>query len=152
MNPFYGAALACLLLIGAFGAGWHFGGQAPKLAAAKQELKQEAAEDTKRTTDQTTVAQEAKTYEAATDPLAPLPAPVVRLCYNSTTPAVPSAHPAGPGAHGPVPVPDAGGGDSHLPTYVQWNTRPLVQIGRNADAQVAGLQDYITRVCQAHAP
>jgi hypothetical protein len=149
MNPLYGAAAALVLAIGSFGAGWHFGRQGLELRDSKAVVKQAVAEDTKRTTDQTTVATEAKTYEAATDPLAPLAAPVVRMCDYTPATAMPSAHPAGSGAHAaaavpapaprdPVPGPDIG--------------RPVVQVGKFADARVVALQDYIQRVCQAKTP
>jgi len=134
-------------VIAAFLAGWHFGRQGLELKDAKTEVKQEAAQDTKRRTDEGTVAQEAKTYEAATDPLAPLAAPIVRMCDYSTP--VPTAHPAGSGAH---EAPALRAADPPVPAVTLWHTEPLVRDGHNADAQVVGLQDYIAHVCQAHAP
>lgn len=147
MNYLYAALGAIAYSIALFMVGHHYGALAPELAQAKTEVKQEAAQDTKRAKDETTVAQEAKTYEAATDPaLAPVTAPVVRLCKYTI---VSSPNPAGSGADAKLPVrapdpqPSVPGPDIG---------RPLVQIGHNADAQVAGLQDYIARVCQAKAP
>lgn len=133
----------------AFGSGWHFGRQGLELKAANAEVKQNEAQAAKRTTDQSTIAREATTYEAATDPLAPLPAPVVRLCYSPAAPAVPSTQPAGSGAHASPAVPAAAPAD---PVSGPDIGRPVLQVGVDANAQVAGLQDYIERVCQAKAP
>lgn len=149
MNYLYAALGAIAYSVAVFFGGYHFGTLAPKLAAAKTEIKQEAAEQKKDTADRTTVEKEAKTYEAATDPLQPIAAPTVRVCYYAPLPTVPSTHAAGSGVNAgppvraanppdPVPGPDIG--------------RPLVQIGHNADAQLAGLRDYIEHVCQARAP
>lgn len=137
--------LGAVLIV--FFAGYHVGGMAPKLADAKAEVKQEVAADTKRTADQTTVAQEAQTYEDAQ--LAPIAAPVVRMCEYAPAARLPSPNPTGPGTHAPaathgadpvppVPGPDIGPG--------------LLRSSTVAEAQVAGLQDYINRVCQAKAP
>jgi hypothetical protein len=143
MNYVYGAAGAIVLLVAVFFGGYHFGKLAPQLAEAKTEIRQEAAEDVKVAKDQTTVAEEAKTYEAATDPaLTPVIAPRLSVCYYAPL----QGHASGSGADAkppvrapdppnPVPGPDIG--------------RPLVQISHNADAQIAGLQDYISKVCQA---
>jgi hypothetical protein len=146
MNPFYGAAAAVFLLIASFGGGWYFGRQGLELTAANQVVKQEVAQGKKRTTDQSTVAQEAKTYEAAE--VAPLAAPVVRVCLYTPAASVSGAYPAGPRIDAPVdsrspdPVPVAAGPDIGP---------PLVQVGHVIDAQVAGLQHYIEHVCQAKA-
>lgn len=131
----------------AFGMGWHFGRQGLELKDTKQLASSESATIQKTSRDQVTVAGEAKTYEDAIDPLAPIPGPIVRLCIAA--PAVPSAHPAGPGAHAAAAVRAA---DPQLPAVVDWDSKPVVRQGRVANAQVAGLQDYITHVCQAHAP
>jgi hypothetical protein len=131
------------------------GGQGTRLEVATQQETIDAKLETKRANDETIVQKEGTTYAKAT--AAPIPdavAPVVSVCYYRTAPAVPSARPAGSGAHEPAAVPNAGGGDPYLPapTLIRWNTKPLVRIGRDADAQVAGLQDYINRVCLAKAP
>lgn len=150
MNALYAALGALLLAAGTFATGYHFGGLSGRLAAAQTVVKQEVATQRRTTTDQATVAEEAKTYEAAIDPLAPLPAPVVRLCYNSTArAAVPSAHPAGSGAAPGPPIPAA----AAAPTLPGPDIgRPVLQVGRRADAQVAGLIDYIQRVCRVPVP
>lgn len=139
MNVFYAAAVAVFLLIGSFGAGWHFGGQGVRLSNTTAEVKKDR-------TDAPIIAREGQDYAAATDPLAPLAAPIVRLCYSAPVPAPGSPRPRPAES---VPVPDTGRGDPGLPTYRKWDTRPLMQIARDADAQVAGLQDYIEKVCLA---
>jgi hypothetical protein len=86
------------------------------------------------------IASEKQAYEDAL--LQPIAAPVVRLC--SAPSPVPQAPPAARGTHGnasvPIPSPEAvvSGPDVGL---------PLVRIGHDADNQIAGLQDYIKRVC-----
>jgi hypothetical protein len=150
MNYVYGAIGGILLLVADFFAGYHFGGLAPKLATANTVIKQEAAEQAKDTKDQATVAQEAKTYEAATDPaLDPIAAPRVSMCYYAPSPTLPSTNTSGSGAHASAPVPAAAAPD---PVPGPDIGRPIVQVGHDANAQVAGLQDYIERVCQAKAP
>lgn len=142
-------ALILAAVLACFGAGFYVGHLSPALKAAKTVVRQEIAQQKKTIVDQATVAEEAKTYEAATDPLAPVAAPVVRLCYTPAFAPVPSPHPARSGtaqspalpaaaAPAPLPGPDIG--------------RPVVQLGIQADAQVAGLIDYVQRVCQARAP
>jgi hypothetical protein len=147
MNYVYGAAGAIVLLVAVFFGGYHFGKLAPQLAAAKTELKQEAAAQVTETKDNAIVAQEAKTYEAATDPaLDPVAAPRVSMCYYAPlTPMLRSA-PAGSGVNASAPVRAA---DPEPPVPGPDIGRPLVQTGHDANAQVAGLQDYITKVCQA---
>lgn len=140
-------AKAIGILVGlaiAFLVGYHFGGLTPQLKAAKAEIKQEAAQDQKRTTDQNTVAGEAKTFEKAQ--LDPLPAPVVRVCLYTPLATVSSAHTAGPRIDAPVP--------NRSPAPVPVEAGPdigpsLVRVGHVTDAQVAGLQHYIEHVCQA---
>lgn len=126
---------------------YHQGSLAPQLAEAKKELKVDARADAKRATDSKTVAEEAKTYEAATDPLKPVDAPHVSVCYYAPAAApVPAARAPGSGTAAPTPLPTA-----TPPTPVSGPDigRPSVQVGRDADAQVVGLLDYIERVCQA---
>ena len=146
MSYVYGAAGAIVLLVLTFLAGMHFGKLQPELAQAKTEIRSEAAADAKAINDQAIVAQEAKTYEAATDPaLSPVRAPHVSVCYYAPL----QGHAAGSGVDAgppvraanppdPVPGPDIG--------------QPLVQIGHNADAQLEGLRDYIARVCLSGKP
>ncbi len=126
---------------------WHMGGESTRLKVATAEVHTEVQAQQKDNHDRITVAQEAKTYEAATDPLEPIAAPIVRMCIVPiASPAVPSAHSAGSGDHATAAVREP---DPPVPTVVDWNTEPLVRAGHNADAQVIALQDYITHVCQA---
>lgn len=146
MNVFYGAAAAAFLLIASFGAGWHFGGQSGKLADTAHVAQQEAGVIKQTASDTAQINDEAKHYADAQ--LVPVSAPAVSLCHY-TPAAVPRAAAAGPLPHAaaelpaanppnPVPGPDIG--------------RPLVSIGRDANAQVAALQDYINHVCRVPAP
>ena len=127
---------------------WHMGGESTRLKVATAQVHQEVQAQQKDNHDRTTVAQEAKTYEAAA--LDPIAAPDVRVCHYTPAPApVPSTHPAGPRTDAPAPsrepdpVPDVPGPNIGP---------PLVRSAHLADAQVKGLQDYITHVCQARAP
>lgn len=138
---------AAVLALSLFLAGYHFGGLAPKLACVQAQVKTEALAQAKRTKDTATVAEEAKTYDAATDPVQPLPAPVVRVCRAPPAPAaVPNAAASGFRAHEATPLPAAAPRD---PLPGPDIGRPVVQAGRDADAQIAGLQDYIAKVCEA---
>lgn len=147
MNP----ATIKLTLIAAFYvlSSWfwyHQGGLAPKLAEAKAEIKVDQQQDAKRVTDTKTVAQEAKAYDdaKAADP-DPAELPDVRVCYYKAAPNVPSRGPARPGPDAPPALrqgPTQDPGPDIAPA--------IVHTGNVANAQVAGLQDYINRVCQAH--
>jgi hypothetical protein len=113
--------------------------QAVHVATAHEEGVQQAqaADDSK------TIAIEAEAYAKAhqPDPDA-IPAPIVRVCHYSPL-AVPSARPAGLS-------PDAPRDDGAASAVPGPNVGPdLVQVGHVADAQIAGLQDYIVRVCRA---
>jgi hypothetical protein len=134
-------------IVAVFALGYHFGSLAPKLAEAKAEIKQTEAQDAKRVTDQATVAQEARSYEAAA--LEPIPTPVVRLCVSAPPAAMPGAHPAGPRADAPSapraadPVPPVPGPDIGP---------ELLRAAHLADAEIAALQSYVSQVCQAKTP
>lgn len=145
MNYLYAILGAILLLAGDAALFYHLGGNGVKLTDEKAVIKQETKDDAKRVVDQSTVAQEAKTYETATDPaLDPIAAPDVRVCHYTAT-IVPSANPAGSrvDASPSVRAPDPSNAVPSIDIG-----RPLVQISHNADAQIAGLQDYIEHVCQ----
>lgn len=93
--------------------------------------------------DVTTTQNEGQTFEAAkTAPVAP--APVVSLCSPLHRPAkqAPATPTSSPDAKAP-----GGATPEELPP-VRWDTEPIVRIGHEADAQIAGLQDYITNVCR----
>lgn len=148
MNYLYAALGAIVLLAADFFAGYHFGTLAPKLAAAKTELKQEAAEQKKDTKDEATVAQEGKTYAAAKDDdpaLDPVRLPDVRVCYYAALTRVQSAGATGSGAHAPAEVRP---GPAQNPDPGPNITPSIVHVGNIANAQVEGLQDYIAKVCQ----
>lgn len=110
------------------------------------------AQEIQRTTDDTKItSDEGKTYAAAVAKAIaePDPAPAV-VCVRRYTVQVAAAGTAGPRAHDagglpagdyrPVQPPAAGGTDIG---------KPASAIGARATAKVAGLQDYITRVCLA---
>jgi len=139
--------LALVLAIALFAGGFYVGRLQPQLAAAKATIKRNAENTEQEQTDATRINLEAKQLAAAA--LDPIAAPVVRVLYGPPaacvprTPAsrpLPDAAPAvpAPGPANSLPGPDIG--------------RPLVSVGHEADAQVAGLQDYITYVCRVPAP
>src|SRR5208282_1114171 len=105
------------------------------LAAADAIVKTEAAAQKTTTANESIVAKEANTYEDAA--LAPLAAPVARMCYYSTPAAVPGPHAAGPRtdapppAHSPDPLPPVPGPDIGP---------GLLRAATIASAQVAQLQ------------
>lgn len=137
-----GAILASVLLV--FCLGFHFGGVGPKLAAAQALEKLQAAEQKKTDVDETTIANEAKAYEAAS--IDPIPAPIVRLCYAAPTATVPDASTAGPRAHAPV---SSAGANPVLGQTGPDIGPALLRTAHLADAQVTELQDYIHKVCLA---
>jgi len=142
-----GAAAALV----AYSAFWyHMGGQGTRLKVASAEVKQEKAEGIKRTADQQIVAQEGKTYAAAkADDLDPVRLPDVRVCYYAPLTRVPSTHTAGSGSDAPAAVRQGPAQDPDPGANI---TPSIVHVGNIANAQVAGLQDYINRVCQGRAP
>ena len=120
----------------------HLGAQKCLQNVEKASAIEESKQATQYTADQGTVSNEGKTYEAAkTAPVAP--APVVRLCPRLPRQAVQAAAGSGSAVDGKAP---GGGGDSAQPTL--WDSTPVVKAGRDADAQIAGLQDYILNVCR----
>ena len=108
-------------------------------AAVKQEVK--VAADTAAA--QVVVKQEGADY--AQEKSKPIThAPVIRLC----APAQPSnSSPVLP-ASTPGPIPDAA--PAERAEVKEVDTGPIIAVGRDADAQVEKLQDYIIKVC--HAP
>ena len=79
------------------------------------------------------------TYETAIS--VPVPHPVYRLCPTTGVSSPPST-PA-TGDHGPAPLPAAG--DAGAP--VNWDAGPVIEVGRDADAQVNALRAYIEKEC-----
>ena len=81
------------------------------------------------------------TFDAVVKAPLSVPAPVYRVCragVPATTPATGQPDDKAP----------SGGGDPGGSPPV-WDSTPVVTIGRDADAQIAGLQDYITNVCRS---
>lgn len=146
------------IAIGAAFLGWSFlcyhqGGQGTRLAVADVRVKQDTAAAKTLAKDQTTVAQEAKTYEAAVADPGPVPAPVVRLCYYRTAPAaVPRATAAGSGPDASPDLRAAAAAPLASPVAGADIGKPLIAIPHACDAQVAGLQDYIRHVCAVNGP
>ncbi|SRR6266404_3686015 len=139
-----------LILLGVFilvifGFAWHerhIGAQKCLQNVDKANAIEESKQATQYTADQGTVSNEGKTYEAAkTAPVAP--APVVRLCPRLPRQAVQATPDAGSTTDG-----KASGGREASPGVTAWDTTALVKAGRDADAQIAGLQDYILQVCR----
>jgi len=136
------AVLAILLIIGFALYERHQGARScevnDKAAVAKDE--QKAASDYAKGV--TTVFQEAATYDAAIR--APVDRPIrFSVCQPSRRgPATQDPAPS-PGTDAATPVRTESAPDS-----VQRDVGPeLLTVGRDADAQIAGLQDYISRVC-----
>lgn len=102
-------------------------------------VKQEAHNEAKAKTDADTINQEAQTYHATLAAPDPIDAPHVSLCHYtpSTVPSTPAPRSL------PHEVAPSGRADSSHPDVGP----PLVKAGIDSDAQVRGLQDYITRVC-----
>jgi hypothetical protein len=132
----YGAILAMLVI----GIPWYFehrGAKECKAADVAAVATQEAHNADVVKTDTATNTQIEDTLHAAQ--IAPIAAPVVRLCYYKASPLPnPTPTTSGPDVsptvrEEPVAGPDIG--------------RPILTQGRNADAQIAGLQSYITKVC-----
>jgi hypothetical protein len=115
----------------------HRGAKECKQADATAVTKQEAHNADVLKTDIATNTQIEDTLHAAE--IAPITAPVVRVCYYKASP-VPNSTPTagGPDVSTPVREEPVAGPDIG---------RPVLTQGRNADAQIAGLQAYIAKVC-----
>ena len=137
-----GSVILCLAFIGWSWHERHIGAQKCLQNVEKASAIEESKQATQYTADQGTVSNEGKTYEAAkTAPVAP--APVIRLCPKLPRQTVQGAPSAGPQADGKA----SGGADDSQGVTV-WDTTALVKAGRDADAQITGLQDYILNVCR----
>ena len=132
----YGLILAMLVI----GVPWYFEHRGAKECKAEDKTavtKQEAHNvDVAKTDTATNVKIEDTLHEAQ---IAPIATPVVRLCYYKANP-VPNPTPTAGGSNvapsvreEPVAGPDIG--------------RPILIQGRNADAEITGLQTYIKNVC-----
>jgi hypothetical protein len=139
------AALVVALIL--FGGGFYVGRLEPQLSAAKATIKRDDQNVKQETTDAARINLEAKQFEQA--PLDPIVAPLVRVQYREAAACVPRAPAARPGADAAAAVPAPSVVDSVSGPDIG---RPLVLVGHVCDAQVAGLQDYITHVCRVKAP
>jgi hypothetical protein len=138
------AGVALLALLGGVAYERHAGAQSCVLAQTKLALKQEAQNTADASAAAVQVQREVTDHAQAV--AAPVRAPVVRVC-----PAAQPPHPGGvlqtpaaaPGADAPAPVSDPAQSD---PRGRDIGT-PIEKVGQAADAQIAGLEDYITNVC-----
>ena len=132
--------LAVLALVGGFALyEQHKGATKCIQADAVAVQKQETHNEVKAATDAQIINQEAKTYHDTLADPAPVDAPHVSVCHYTPS-AVPGAPASRPSPHEGTP---SGSADSPHPDVGP----PLVKVGIDSDAQVRGLQDYITRVC-----
>lgn len=92
--------------------------------------------------DSTVVQQEAKDYASAV--AAPVIRPVRVFISPPTIAIMPTAPVTGPGSDA---APAHGSADNSGPVPPQSFGPELQAIGHDADAQIAGLQDYINKVC-----
>lgn len=90
----------------------------------------------------TTVFQEAAEYHEAI--ATPVAHPVRVMCESPRTHEVPAAAASGPVSNGAASLP---GPDHSAPVPDQSIGPELQAVGRDADAQIIELQDYIRRVC-----
>lgn len=112
--------------------------QGVKEATAKEDTR----EQVQHAADVVTVQKEGKSYEEAV--VAPIkPAPIVWVCPPVHQETVPAAATAGPETNAKAPV---RGEDQSRPTA--WDSTLVVKDGRDANAQIEGLQDYIRNVCK----
>jgi hypothetical protein len=88
------------------------------------------------------VEHEAKDYkDAIVKPVAG--APLVRVCPRAKP--MPAPSPPGSVDHGEASL---RGANQEVPAVIDWDSRPVVQSGRDADVQIEQLENYITNVCQ----
>jgi hypothetical protein len=136
-------------LIAAFFFGYHLGSLAIEVKDQKAVIEQQSHEQIQAHNDASAISKEAKDYAHAVSQAInePDPAPAVVCVRKYAAPRALSP------AAAPGPVPDAGGG---LPAAAGGSVQPVTDIGKpaadigaTANAQVAGLKDYITRVCLA---
>lgn len=141
----YGSLI--VVLLGLFGWTYHRGAQACVSSDEKAASAEGAIIAHAEGVSSEKVKEEAKSYEEAVT--APVTAPVVQLC----APAV------APGRHQVLPAtaPTARAGEAAsvpeehpvVPAVFQWDSKPVVSQGRDADAQVNGLLAYIKDNCHS---
>jgi hypothetical protein len=130
-------ALVALVL---FFAGFYVGRLQPELKDARATVSQMTQNQAKAVTEAGTINQEAATYAKTLADPAPVDAPHVSLCHYAPA-AVPKTTTPRPGAD---EAPAVRKPDPSPPRDVG---PPLVKIGRDSDAHVKALQDYITKIC-----
>jgi len=143
-----GAAIALLvLLIVVGGFAWHersLGAAKCVQADAKAVSAQEAHNATVEAQGTTTVFQEASDFHEATS--APIAHPVqLRVCNASPRGSLPDSGSTGPIGHDSPALPGSSDGAAVQGESVG---PKLQELGRDADAQVRELQDYIVKVCR----
>jgi hypothetical protein len=132
--------LAVLALVGGFALYEQHRGAAKCIAAdAAAVAKQEVHVAVKGELDAKTINDEARVFKNVLAEPAPIDVPHVRLCHY--TPA------ALPRAAAPRPLPDAAPAGRSQDQGTPDLGPPLVKVGRDSDAQVIGLQDYVKNVC-----
>lgn len=136
-NVLIAIVAAVLIFLGGFATGYKWVSNSVVASNVKVEKKQEVQHE-----QQTLEAgREGDTFKAAKAAPLAQPAPVIRVC--------PPIHPMPrPSTAGPLPdVTPAHGSDDQAGSTA-WDSAPVVKAGRDADAQIAGLQDYIRNVCK----
>jgi hypothetical protein len=134
--------LAVLIVLGF---SWHerrIGAAGCELNVKAADAAAEVKEEKQHSADVGTVQKEGTTY-AVTIAAPVLPAPIIRLCPDLHVPPLQASAVGGPETH--AEAADRGE-DSGQPAT--WDSTPVVRAGRDADAQIAGLQDYILKVCR----
>src|SRR5438132_11877704 len=136
---------ALLVIVVVLGFSWHerrIGAAGCLQNVQKTNAAAEVKEEKQHSTDVGTVQKEGTTY--AVQIAAPvLRAPIIRLCPDLHVPPLQGA--AAPGSEAHQDAADRGADSGEPPT---WDSTPVVQAGRDANAHIAGLQDYILKVCR----
>src|SRR4029077_5526710 len=131
-----------------FGFAWHersMGAQKCLSNVQKANVVEQKKEEKQYATDTVTVQSEGKTYADTTRAPLSTPAPVIRLGMCPKLPGKAVSGSSTPGPSTDVGT-ESGGGDQKQPTL--WDTTARVKTGRDADAQIRRLQDYIIKVCR----
>jgi hypothetical protein len=141
-------AFAAVLVLVVVGFAWHeryVGGQKCLQNVEKANAVEQVKEEKQHNVDTITVQSEGKAFADATSAPLATPAPIIRLgvCTKLPGKTVQGTPAAGSGPNATAP---SGRGDS--PPVTVWDTTSIVTTGRNADAQIRGLQAYITDVCR----
>jgi hypothetical protein len=74
-------------------------------------------------------------------------APLLELCPPAVPPAPHQVLPAPAARPGPLEAPEPRAADLRQPAAATWDSTPVVQVGRDGDAQINGLLDYIRDNC-----